>query len=80
MKFVVLLGLSTAGMLFVNAASATSHPRPCTYLRDLCKSTSPAAVCDKAYQEAIANNGAWNGPLYSRRANDSQQAVTNCAL
>ena len=60
MKPIIFLTVSTVVcVLIANAAGATNRPRPCATLRDTCKSTNPASVCDKAYQDAEAHNGSW---------------------
>jgi hypothetical protein len=80
MKSAAFAILTIFGLFLANTASATSHPRPCTYLRDVCKSANPAPICDKAYQDGVAHNGAWSGPLYDRLRNESATVATNCSL
>jgi hypothetical protein len=80
MKSITFIGLATLCAMVATEALAAQNPKPCGYLRSACKSASPAAVCDKAYQDAVAHNGAWNGPLYRPSANDTAIAVTNCAI
>ena len=78
MKPTAIAILSIFGLFLANAASAANHPRLCTLLRDSCKSTQPAAICEKAYQDAIAHGGQWNGPLFDRTKNDSMVQQVNC--
>ena len=79
MKSIIFMILSTLGCVLVApAADATNRPRPCAMLRDSCKSTNPASACDKAYQDAVAHNGSWNGPLFDRRMNQGAILVINC--
>ena len=78
MRGIVFVGLTIACASLTSPAMATSHPRACSYWRDICKTASPAAVCEKAYADAVAHNGAWNGPLYDRLRNQVAEQAINC--